>query len=650
MKDKRLLESLGFIDEKYIKEAEPKMKTSTVPIKKIIGSVACFVLIIALSLYLFIPFSTTPDVSDYKDSEYYPLIATIANYRYRPSRYKNNFQFIANSIVNLGGLFAQKDATAEMNGSVLGGNNTAAPDMAPGDSATSNGGYVEVTDNQVDGVIEADIIKRTATHIFRISKGGALTVYTVNKENTEKITEFTVPSFEDERSSNFYGWELYLSNDGNTLTLIKPYNDKDYKGKVGIMSIDVTNPTNVSVSNKVSIDGSYNSSRMVDGKLLLISEYSVTASKIDYTKPETYVPTITKNGVTDCIKFEDIIYPEKLTNLRYSMVALMDEGTLDMLGANALLCFNGEIYVSNENVYITRGYTRSENITIDNNSYYNVQTTDIAVLNYTNGALENKGILTVEGTVKDQYSMDEYEGHFRVVTSTSKVKVKESSNGDSSESTSSINMSDIRRSANLTVFNLDSFTKIAEVRDFAPEGEEAASVRFDGDKAYVCTAVVITFTDPVFYFDLSDYSNITYTDTGEIDGFSSSLIQLGDGYLLGIGEEDRMYSKVEVYEEADSQVISVDKYLFEGTYSTDYKSYFIDRESDMFGFAAEYLFYADEERWYNSYVLLVFNGNEIVEAIKVKMDFSDAGRVRAFIDAGYLYITDDAEIKVVSLD
>lgn len=646
MNDSRLLESLNFIDDKYIKEAEPKMKTSTFPLKKIIGCVACFAIVIALSLYMFLPFRTTPDVSDYKNSEYYPLIATIANYRYKPSRYKNNFELLLGSLSQMpvGGSLSKDSA--------MGGSNnlSAAPDMAPGNSEIANGGYVEVTDNQVDGVIEADIIKRTRTHVFRLGKGGSLRIYSIDKENTDEVAEFTISSFEDEKSSNFYNWELYLSNDGNTLTLIKQYNDTNYKSKVGIVSIDVTNPEDVKISNQVSIDGLYNSSRMVDGKLLLISEYAVSASNIDYTKPETYVPTVTKNGVKDCVKFQDIVYPEKLTNLRYSMVALMDEETLELLGASALLCFNGEIYVSNENVYITRGYTISENVAIDDTEYYNVQTTDIAVLRYAGDTLENKGIITVEGAVKDQYSMDEYDGHFRVVTSTSKVKVKESSNGNSNDSTSSIAMSDRKTNASLTVFNLESLTKVAEVRDFAPDGEEAASVRFDGNKAYVCTAVVVTFTDPVYYFDLSDYSNITYTDTGVIDGFSSSLIQLGDGYLLGIGEENRTYSKVEVYEEVNDQVVSIDKYLFDGTYSTNYKSYFIDRETDMFGFAVDHLLYPDENRWYDTYILLTFNGNEIIEVVKVKMDFANAGRVRAFIDDGYLYITDDTKIKVVSLD
>ena len=329
----------------------------------------------------------------------------------------------------------------------------------------------------------------------------------------------------------------------------------------------------------------------------------------------------------------------------------MDEENLDLLAANALLSFNGSIYVSNENVYITRGYTKSERITDRENSFFNMRMTDIVVLKYADGTLENKGTLTVEGSVKDQYSMDEYEGHFRIVTSTFRTVTSTSSASDPEGSTSSITIGDKRESASLTVFNLESFSKVAEVKDFAPDGEEAASVRFDGDKAYVCTAVVVTFTDPVFFFDLSDYENITYTDTGVIDGFSSSLIQLDGGLLLGIGEENSQYNKVEIYEEIDGKVEIIDTYLFDGEYSTDYKSYYINRENKMFGLAVTYAYNQVTHDYCNYYLLLVFNGYEIVEAAKVEMAFAyDApSRVRAILVDDYLYITDDSGLKVVSL-
>ena len=660
MKNKRLLESLSFIDEKYIKEAEPKMKTSTLFSTKILGQVACLVIVIALSLYLFIPFSTTgPNLTAYTDSEYFPLIETISDFRYKPSPYKNNFQMIMASVDDIfGGLKAgtNMDGDLGFDDMINGAPGSSSPDMegsAPGDGAdggSGNGNYVEVTDNQVEGVVEADIIKMTDKYIFRLGKG-TLRVYSIAKEDTKKVADINIPKMSDEGNSVKYltNLEMYLSNDGNTLTVIKRYNDSNYKSKVGIISIDVSNIEDIKIKCEISIDGSYSSSRMVGGKLLLISEYFFDSYKVEYDKPETYVPTLTKNGERECIKFEDIIYPDKIGNTRYSVVTLLDENTLDVLGANALLNFNGTIYVSENNVYVAREYTERIDLSDDHIAYYSMTKSDIAILNYAGDALENKGFITVEGSIKDQYSMDEKDGHLRVVTSTKDYGF--SSVQDENDEISSI-IGEKFESASLTVFKLDGCEKIAEVKDFAPEGEEAVSVRFDGDNAYVCTAIIVTFTDPVYFFDLSDYSNITYTDTGVIDGFSSSLIQLGDGFLLGIGQEDWQTNKIDIYEERDGDVVSVDKYFFEGEYSTEYKSYLVNRDKDMFGFGVTYLYNKDTGNYDHMYILLAFNGYEIIEVAKVEMYFEDgdASRVRAVIVDDYLYITDDTQIKVAALN
>ena len=638
MKNKRLIQSFGSIHDHYVKEAAPTMTTSTHSFKKIIASVACFAIIIALSLYLFIPFSNKgPDLTAFMDSEYFPIIERISAYRYRPSEYKNNFEYLTGEIGDFFSGFTKMDTDNDW---VAG----AAPEDAGVDM--NNGSYVEVTDNQVNGVIESDIQKRTDKYIFRLSLD-SLKVYSIAKDESEKVAQFELPTLADEYNSRSRDREMYLSEDGNTVTVITSYySGTTYRSKVKITAIDVSNLENINVKKNISIDGLYKSSRVVDGKLLFISEFSAKSGEIDYGKPETYVPSITDGDKTECIKFENIIYPEELASTRYSVVALMDENTLELLGANALLDFVSDIYVSENNVYVTREYTKKIPVG-ENGAYVSMSASDIAVLNYAGEKLEYKGTLTAEGTVKDQYSMDEYEGHLRVVTSTN------SSTSTRTEEEALLAKEIIgekTRSASLSVFSLENMEKIAEVRSFAPQGEEAASVRFDGNTAYVCTAVIVTFTDPVYYFDLSDYANITYTDTGVIDGYSDSLIQLGDGFLLGIGRENWSNGKVEVYEERNGEVVSVDKWTFEGEYSTDYKSYYVNRDEDMFGLGIAYLYDEDTDRgYYNAYVLLTFNGYEIVEVTRVKMNFEYPDRVRAFIDDGYLYITDDKQIAVVSV-
>lgn len=644
MKNKRLLQSLNFIDEKYIKEAEPKMTTSSNFNGKNILKAACFILVIALSLYLFIPFSTKgPDLTAYSGSEYFPIIEKISALRYQPSPYKNNFQYVT---AEIGDFF---DSFSKMDGNLM------APDMEPPTNGEptldSNGKYEESTDNQVSGVIEADLMKRTDKYIFRLSLT-ALRVYSIDGENTKKVAEFNIPGFNNEKSDRYYEREMYLSEDAKTITVISPYYNESYDMRVRIISIDISDLQNIQIKKTISIDGNYISSRMVDGKLLFISEFYAKNGEIDYNNPETYVPTVTDGDVTSCIKFEDIIYPEKLGSTRYSVVALIEEESLELLGANALLDFYNDIYVSENNVYVTKEYVAKEDIG-DDGAYKNVDMSDIAILGYSGDTLEKKGVITVEGHINDQYSMDEYEGHFRVVTSTEVQTVAARKFGKEIETVTDggIAVTNSRElNASLYVFNLEGLEKVAEVVNFAPSGESVSSARFDKESAYVCTAIVQTMTDPVFFFDLSDYSNITYTDTGVIDGFSSSLIQLGDGFLLGIGRENWSGGKIEVYEERENGVVSVDKYVFEGVYASIYKAYYVNREDNMFGFAVGDYYDKMTGRGYDTYILLYFNGYELVEVENVS--FSCNGypdRVRAFVKDGYLYITDDKQIKVEAI-
>jgi uncharacterized secreted protein with C-terminal beta-propeller domain len=272
------------------------------------------------------------------------------------------------------------------------------------------------------------------------------------------------------------------------------------------------------------------------------------------------------------------------------------------------------VYVSENNLYITREYTKE--IQNDDGKATREVTSDIAVLGYASGGMERQ-VLTVGGSIKDQYSMDERDGYFRVVTSTDKFSVTNNQliSGPSPR----------WQSASLYVIRLSDGSLVASVEDFAPQGEEVASVRFDGDKLYVCTAVVITFTDPVFFFDLSDYSNITYTDTGVIDGFSSSLINLGEGFLLGIGEEDWRTNKVEVYEEGAGAVNSVDVFKFRGEYSRDYKDYLVNREENLFGFEIAY-----DDQYGHSYVLLQFDGYKLNVISLTELGGQHSGYTYAF--------------------
>ena len=643
-KKERLLFAIGEVDEKYVKEAEFKVKISS-----IVKVAVAAVVVIALSLYLFIPFGpVTSDLSSYESSSYFPLIEEIEAYNltFRQPRYKNNFMWLADEIDDLFGFFVGKGGAMapDMNGGSAG---------APG--MEGNGNYMESTDNQVDGVIESDLMKMTDKYIFRIGDKMSgyteqlgkydqytvvLRVYSVDKENSDLVAEFEVPKFPDQQY--YTDMEMYLSHDGNTVTLMSNYHDSTGKVNVGISSIDVSDINSISLKGRISVQGSINTSRMVDGKLLLVTNYRFTRNNVDYSDPKTFVPTIDFGNGPEPIRFDDIIYPENVDDTDYSVVALMDAENLSLLGANALLNFTNEVYVSAENIYIGREYVHKveEEKTLSASNM-----SDIAVFGYSGNKLENKGIITVRGWTEDQYSFDELDGYLRVVTSTRETK--QTTNGNN------VSLMPVSTNASLYIFNLADNSLAYKVENFAPEGEEATAVRFDGDKCYVCTAFVVTFTDPVYFFDLSDYENITYTDTGIIDGYSDHLINYGEGLALGIGRENWQNGKVEIYADRIEGVVSIHEYEVNGNYSLDYKSYLVNREENLFGFGVDHFYEYDSQsgkgRIYQRYVLIKFSAeNMTVYTFDIESMRADTVRA-AYID-GYLYITTQTELVVEKLD
>jgi hypothetical protein len=127
---------------------------------------------------------------------------------------------------------------------------------------------------------------------------------------------------------------------------------------------------------------------------------------------------------------------------------------------------------------------------------------------------------------------------------------------------------------------------------------------------------------------------------------------MGEGFLLGIGRENWQHNKVEVYEERDGQVVSVDIYRFEGEYADNYKSYYINREENLFGFAYEGRERDEHGRYMEicRYVLLHFNGYDLTKVAIVDCDYSyPLADMRGYVIDGHLYVLSYGRLTVRDL-
>src|SRR4051812_16459614 len=121
---------------------------------------------------------------------------------------------------------------------------------------------------------------------------------------------------------------------------------------------------------------------------------------------------------------------------------------------------------------------------------------------------------SVSGSLLNQYSLSEHDGNLRVATTTA----------GTGESHSGISVLTRRGKTLAQVGRIDGLGR----------GEQIYAVRFLGDKAYVVT---FRQTDPLYTVDLSVPAKPRLAGELKITGYSSYLHPVGDGRLLGVGQE-----------------------------------------------------------------------------------------------------------------
>ena len=657
MKNKRLMDAFSLVDEKFIEEAAPdggrRRQIRTASLHRI----ACACLAFAVALAVFIPLTLrdgrTPELPS-EETKGPSEGADGADGSDQPAKkdpYKEIFD-------KLSAAFDKNNPSSEgvqrPNGFTgvagdKGDIGAAGTDGADGGNVAM-GGSQQIVDNQTEGVDEADIIKRTGSHIFYFS--ATLDVYTIDGENSKLIAQIPYRKSLDKYSNcKLAHKELLLAEDGKTLILIVELtsnaNVKDKK--TAVITYDVSDPENITHIKTQSISGAYSEARLTNGSLLVFTEYDV-CQKPQKDDLSTYIPYYETDGKIGYIDHQNIFVPEGEGSSVYTVVTQLDIKikSYEILGMYALLHFKDSIiYVSENSVYVMRErfikFDLSGTIILDKNPK-TIITKETQIVRYwfddflNTRLLMFKGDVTVSGVLANRYCIDEHNGVLRVVTSAPVKTVAGYVNGNT--------VYTVQNSADLYCFDINTLQRIATVKAFAPNGEQVISARFDGNRAYVCTAAKISQTiinDPVFFFDLSDLKNITYTDTGTIPGFSTSLIQFGNGKLIGIGRgETNLLLKLEAYAEEDGKVVPISKYtppmLF---YTLNYKAYFIDRENGYIGISGL-------TPKGNRYLLVKFDGENFIEAASVELD-SHFSISRGFVADGYLYVVTPNDLKVVKL-
>lgn len=464
--------------------------------------------------------------------------------------------------------------------------------VAQNGKASGEAAYSETNVRQ-DGVDEADVVKTDGRYLYTLKDNGSA-VSIVDTANGKLKEAASVRVEEDDRIREFY------VSDGH-LILISEFNQEREDGTwtyastdTRVTTYDITDPEKPEKAGEVTQSGSYTSSRLTDGHLYLFTQYSVdVTSGITPKDKKDYIPYVNQQ----MLEADDIYLPPFSQAYMYEVVSSVDIAKPgEIQDSKAIFSDGGELYVSNDNIY-----------------WYETQWSDktetvIKRISYKDGKLKAEASGKVDGYINDSFSIDEYDGYLRVVTT------DDETNG---------------------LYILDSKMKeVGSITGLA-EGEQVYSARLLGDTGYFVT---YEQTDPLFSVDLSDPKNPKIIGKLKIPGFSEYLHFYGENLLLGIGmdvDEDGFTTngvKLSMFDISDSSdVKEIQKYTLENVYSAavmyDYKAVLIDPEKNVIGFAADgnngenyYVFSYNDTKGFECLMNETVNGNGYQSARGVYVD------------------------------
>ncbi len=454
-----------------------------------------------------------------------------------------------------------------------------APGAAPAAPTPQAGVDYSGTNVQEAGVDEPDVVKTDGRRIVAVAKG-RLHVIDPGTEGPVAVGSVALPA----------GWrhELFLAGD----RAIVLSTGVDGGGPVGVraepgfeggtvvdgdapISDDVVEPlagppgpyggttrttlTEVdldalAVTGSIAVDGDYVTARLVDGAARVVVRSHPAAlgpavvpdgrgtsedeareqnrAAVAATTAADWLPALT---VTDgdvvvaegpAVACEDVHHPAEPAGLGTVTVLTVDvDGPMTLTGSTAVLADAEVVYASAAGLYVATNRWMSPEVErriaeggaaalAPVEEHYSTEIHRFDITAPDTAAYRGSG--TVRGHVLNQWALSEHEGHLRVATT------EGSPWGGGSESFVTV-----------LAERDGALHQVGQVGGLGRD-ERIYSVRFMGDVGFVVT---FRETDPLYTLDLADPADPRVLGELKIMGYSAYLHPLGDGYLLGVGQD-----------------------------------------------------------------------------------------------------------------
>ncbi len=393
--------------------------------------------------------------------------------------------------------------------------------------AESNKAEVSTTNVQIEGVDEGDIIKVDANRIYRID-GERFYVVAIENGQMEIIYAETIQTVSENEGFAYFSdlyltdqyvvvigqrYDFYTAIEGAELRIFPIF-----KFGTPFTLIKVFDRDTLAVVDEFEVSGSLNTSRLIDDQLYVLSYHSIYSLEDDFDPR----PVFRINGEETMPDYKDIKYIDNVPAEAFTIITRVDLSSAPALSSDILLGSMGwgQVTINLNGIWFAE--TRWMSIT---NGVFNQEEwrPEGQLISYTfneDGSLSFGGLGKYQGTIQNQFWMDEFEGFFRIVTT----------EGWGDDVINRLYI--FERQSSEEGFYLAVVSMIDQ--GLGKPRETVRSVRFQGALA---TVVTFEMTDPLYTIDLTDPFNPVIRAGLEITGFATYQHPWDNNTLIGIGYE-----------------------------------------------------------------------------------------------------------------
>ncbi|MEH7237322.1 beta-propeller domain-containing protein [Bacillus sp. JJ1562] len=481
-------------------------------------------------------------------------------------------------------LFARDTAQQEM---------SVSNDSAKADSAPAGGSEHSETNTQVQGVDEADMVKTDGEYIYQLIDGKLNIIKAAPAKDMQLIT--SIPF-----SHSFSPNQMFLYNEqlvviGYTFHDITPHENQNQRTMIypprhfeatTAIVYDIKDQKNPEEIRRVEVEGSHLTSRRIDNYVYLVASHYpnywiMEDAKDDNVDLRPRFSDTANNEESSLVPYEKIQYIPGSKETNFTLIAAFDlNDPTNEASITSYLGSGNLLYMSKENIFLAVAnyhaipFREGGSDSPDSNIYK---------FSVDGDKVEFHSSTEVPGTILNQFSMDEFNGTFRVATT----------KGDTWNSNKP-------STNNLYIYD-ENLKQIGSLSDLA-RGERIYSARFMGERIYIVTFKQV---DPLFVIDASNPKAPKVLGELKIPGFSNYLHPYDENHVIGFGQDTKVVADKTISGEPMVYTDGVKISLFDirdvnnptekfteiiggrGTYSPlnyDHKALLFNKEKGIFAF------------------------------------------------------------------